>query len=202
MKIIYDLDGTLICSKKRLHELFLDLLESGNIEYLAYWNYKFSGSNNQAILRDHFGYSTIQINIFLRNWMAKIESDYYLDMDTIVPGAIETLENYSRNNELYICTARQSITQVHKQLKNLGIFGFFRGIFVTEQKASKDEILNNSDILFTKKDWLIGDTGHDINAGKKIGTQTCAVLSGFMSEASLATYSPDLIIENITFFDG
>ena len=200
MKIIFDLDGTLICSKKRLHELFLDLLESGNIEYLAYWNYKFSGSNNQDILRDHFGYSTTQINIFLRNWMEKIETDYYLDMDTIIPGAIKALDKYSKNNELYVCTARQSVAQVHKQLKRLGIFRFFRGIFVTEQKASKDEILNKSDILFTKEDWLLGDTGHDITSGKKIGTQTCAVLSGFMSEASLRTYSPDLIIKNITLF--
>ena len=53
----------------------------------------------------------------------------------------------------------------------------------------------------TKKDWFVGDTGHDINTGKKIGVQTCAVLSGFMSKRVLTSYSPDLIIEDFTTLD-
>lgn len=201
MKIIFDLDGTLICSKKRLYELFVDLLNSDHIDYITYWNFKFSGANNQDILRNQFGYSKFQVDIFLTDWMKKIESDYYLDMDMIIPGAIKALEKYSKNNELYVCTARQSVTQVHKQLKMLGIFGFFQGIFVTEQKASKEKILKESGILFSRNDWLIGDTGHDINAGKKIGIQTCAVLSGFMPATSLSAYSPDLMIQDFTCLD-
>ena len=48
---------------------------------------------------------------------------------------------------------------------------------------------------------MVGDTGYDINTGKRIGTNTCAVLSGFMSERSLGDYSPDLMIENVTYLD-
>ena len=75
MKIIFDLDGTLLCAKKRLHELFLDLLEGEHISYYSYWNHKFSGSKNVDILRNCFGYVDAKIDIFLINWMNKIESD-------------------------------------------------------------------------------------------------------------------------------
>ena len=201
MKIIFDLDGTLICAKKRLHELFLHLLKDEYINYDRYWSLKFSGNNNTDILRNHFDYSEAKIDMFLISWMNKIESDYYLDMDVIIAGAKKTLEKYREDNELYICTARQSVSQAHKQLRNLGLFDFFKEVLVTEHKASKEEIIKRSGIVFLKDDWIVGDTGHDIITGKKIGVNTCAVLSGFMSKRSLGNYSPDLVIENVSCLD-
>ena len=201
MKIIFDLDGTLICAKKRLHELFLYLLKDEHIDYDTYWEHKFSGSKNVDILRNYFDYSDAKIDMFLISWMNKIESDYYLDMDVMILGAKKTLEKYREDNELYICTSRQSALQAHKQLKNLGVLDFFQEVFVTEHKVSKEEIIKGSGIIFSKEDWIVGDTGYDINTGKKIGVNTCAVLSGFMSERSLGDYSPDLMIENVSCLD-
>jgi len=201
MKIIFDLDGTLICAKKRLHELFLYLLKDKYIDYDSYWNLKLSGNNNTDILRNHFDYSEAKIDMFLISWMNKIESDYYLDMDVIIAGAKNILEKYREDNELYICTARQSVSQANKQLRNLGLFDFFKEVFVTEHKVNKEEIIKRSGIVLSKDDWIVGDTGHDIITGKKIGVNTCAVLSGFMSEQSLGNYSPDLIIENVSCLD-
>ena len=48
---------------------------------------------------------------------------------------------------------------------------------------------------------MVSNTGNDINTGKIIGTNTCAVQSGFMSERSLGDYSPDLMIENVTYLE-
>lgn len=201
MKIIFDLDGTLICSKKRIHRLFIDLTKATNFEYKTYWNLKHQGKRNEDILRDQLNFSELEIENFLKNWMIKIETDYYLDMDTLIPNAVKALINLSENHDLFICTARQSILQTHKQLKKLSIFNYFEDIFVTEQKADKFHKLSGSNITFTKNDWFVGDTGHDINAGKKIGVHTCAVLSGFMSKSSLISYSPDLIIDDFTSLD-
>ena len=201
MKIIFDLDGTLICSKKRIHRLFIDLTKATNFEYKTYWNLKHQGKRNEDILRDQLNFSELEIENFLKNWMIKIETDYYLDMDTLIPNAVKALNNLSENHDLFICTARQSILQTQKQLKKLSIFNYFDDIFVTEQKADKFHKLLGSNITFTKNDWFVGDTGHDINAGKKIGVNTCAVLSGFMSKSSLISYSPDLIIDDFTSLD-
>lgn len=201
MKIIFDLDGTLICSKKRLYRLFIDLTEAVNFEFKSYWNLKHQGKRNEDILRDQLGFSELEIENFLKNWMIKIETDYYLGMDTLIPNADKALENLNKNHDLFICTARQSILQTLKQLKKLSILNYFEDIFVTEQKADKFHALLSSNVAFTRKDWFIGDTGHDIDAGKKIGVQTCAVLSGFMSRSSLISYTPDLIIEDFTSLD-
>lgn len=197
MKIIFDLDGTLICSKKRLYELFCNLIQSRDLSFSDYWNLKYIGNSNQDILRERFDYTKAEISNFVNGWMKKIESDYYLEMDTLIDGTIEFLERIIQNNSLYICTARQSTCQVAKQLESLSISKYFENIFVTEQKNSKAELLKNSGLKFTKHDWIIGDTGHDIITGKEIGINTCAVLSGFMSLDALIGYSPDIIVANI-----
>ena len=75
---------------------------------------------------------------------------------------------------------------------------FFEEIYVTEQKLSKEELMFRSGIDFSGEDWFVGDTGHDINTGKKIGIKTCAVLSGFMSRSALEDYKPDLILNNVS----
>ena len=201
MKIIFDLDGTLICSKKRLYELFCNLIQSRDLSFSDYWNLKYIGNTNQDILRERFDYTKAEISNFVNGWMKKIESDYYLEMDTLIDGTIEFLERIIQNNSLYICTARQSTCQVAKQLESLSISKYFENIFVTEQKNSKAELLKNSGLKFTKHDWIIGDTGHDIITGKEIGINTCAVLSGFMSLDALIGYSPDIIVANIAKID-
>ncbi len=201
MKIIFDLDGTLICSKKRLYELFCDLINSRELSFSDYWEFKFSGCSNQDILKNVFDYPEEKINKFFTLWMDKIEDSYYLEMDTVIEGLQEFLEKVSINNQLYICTARQSVVQVKAQLKNLAILEFFEDIFVTEQCSTKTELLLNSGMVFSENDWFVGDTGHDIKTGQQLGIKTCAVLSGFMSESALKGYEPDSIINNVTLLD-
>ena len=201
MKIVFDLDGTLICSKKRLHELFCDLVGNRDLSFDSYWQLKFDGNSNQDILKNQFSYSDEKVDVFVADWMSKIETDYYLAMDSPIEGLHGFLQKISEKNELYICTARQSISQVEKQLKKIEILEFISKVFVTEQNFSKVDLLINSDLAFNSEDWFIGDTGHDINTGKQLGIKTCAVLTGFMSENALRSYSPQLIIDNVTYFD-
>lgn len=201
MKIIFDLDGTLICSKKRLHALFCDLVKTDKLSFDAYWNLKFAGYTNQEILKNKFGYSTDKINFFVHHWMLNIESNQYLDMDSLIVGVDKFLCEMNKINELYVCTARQSAPQVIEQLKKLGILDFFKKIFVTEQIKSKKQLLIDSGLVFSSQDCFVGDTGHDIMTGKELGMVTFAVLSGFMSEAKLQLYSPDHIVNDITVLD-
>ncbi|MBE0440416.1 MAG: HAD family hydrolase [Gammaproteobacteria bacterium] len=200
MKIIFDLDGTIICSKKRVHELFSDLIGSRQLSFSDYWDLKFSRKSNQDILKNKFNYSDNKIEYFLNNWMDLIEDDRYLEMDTLIDGVKEFLVGISKNNELYICTARQSIQQVEKQLNRLDIYHFFQDVLVTEQKYSKKDLLFNKKLMLDKQDWIVGDTGHDIITGKELGIKTCAVLSGFMSQDALVSYCPDILIQDVTSF--
>ena len=201
MNIIFDLDGTLICSKKRLHLVFCDLVKTDELNFDAYWNLKFAGHTNQDILKNKFGYSADEVQLFVEHWMLSIESNQYLDMDSLIVGADKFLCKMSKTNDLYVCTARQSVPQVIEQLKKLGILDFFKKIFVTEQIKSKKQLLIDSGLVFSSQDCFVGDTGHDIMTGKELGMTTFAVLSGFMSGAKLQLYSPDFIVNDITVLD-
>ena len=198
MNLVFDLDGTLICSKRRLYELFCDLSERNDLTFSKYWDLKFAGRSNQDILKDNFGCVELVVEEFVNNWMKMIENDHYLQMDTLIDGVASFLENVSRAHSLYICTARQSASQVTKQLARLSILNFFESVLVTEQKYTKTELLKGSGISFSKDDWMIGDTGHDILTGKEIGVKTCAVSSGFMSKEKLLSYAPDLISDSVS----
>lgn len=198
MKIIFDLDGTLICSKKRLHELFCDLVNSRELGFSAYWDLKFNGYTNQDILKKKFNYTEGLVSEFVNDWMSKIETSHYLNMDVLIKDASKALHGFSQYHDLYICTARQSTEQAVLQVKNLGISGFFKQIFVTEQTKSKVELINASGLYLAPDDWFVGDTGHDILAGKALNIRTCAVLSGFMSVEALKVYCPDYIISDIS----
>lgn len=198
MNIIFDLDGTLVCSKKRVYELFCDIVESREICFSDYWRLKFIGKNNQVILREKFDYSEDNVIFFVDRWMNEIETDFYLEMDTLINGVLPFLEQVSQEHLIYVCTARQSTSQVTKQLARLSILHLFEDIFVTEQKFTKAMLLKKSGLKFSKADWMIGDTGHDIVTGKEIGINTCAVLSGCMSEMKLREYNPNVILKNVT----
>ncbi len=200
MKIIFDLDGTLICSKKRLYDLFCFLVDDNKLSFSAYWDLKFAGHTNKEILVEAFGFSSIQVQVFLEKWMALIETDQYLKLDKVIEGIPRFLLDLKKEHRIYLCTARQSMAMLAVQLNNLAIADHFEQIFITEQRVSKEQLLIDSGLGFGSEDWIVGDTGHDILTGKALGLRTCAVLSGFMSEASLAKYEPDLILPYVHNF--
>lgn len=45
---------------------------------------------------------------------------------------------------------------------------------------------------------FIGDMDHDIQAGKKAGTKTAGILTGYHSRKKLEQEKPDFILENLS----
>jgi len=200
MKIIFDLDGTLICSKKRLYNLFCYLVGDDRLSFSAYWDLKFAGQKNQSILAEIFFYTKDEVQDFVSKWMCLVETEEYLKLDKVIQGVPSFLSEIKKEHSLYLCTARQSVARVEEQLSYLSISDCFEQVFVTEQRFSKEELLRKSGLKFHKHDWIFGDTGHDVVTGKALGIRTCAVLSGFMNKASLEAYEPDLILPYIHNF--
>lgn len=197
MKLFFDLDGTIIDSKTRMFILFQNLVNQSRLSYDEYWSLKRNGSVHKQILKYYFNYSIFQIEEFEAKWMTLIETEELLDLDICFDFTYDVLEKLSSKAQLYIVTNRQSRDRTIIQLKKLGIIHFFSDIFVTEQKNDKSTIILNR-IIVDKNDYMIGDTGHDILAGKKLGINTIAVTSGFMNKLNLEKYKPDIILQNIS----
>lgn len=200
MNIVFDLDGTLIDSRLRLYRLFQFLALNSTLTYDQYWAFKKNKVSNESILKTELGYGHDQVVKFVENWMDLIESPNYLSLDSNFDGMHKALADLKEIGSLYVCTARQLRQPVQEQLSRLNLLQFFKEVFVTEQKYSKDSLIAANVKNLCSNDWLIGDTGKDIMVGKILGMKTCAVLTGFLNRKSLQGYEPDLIVGSVVDF--
>ena len=201
INIFFDLDGTLIDSKLRLYKLFQFLINESKLSFNEYWELKKNKIGHEKILTDLFNYDTDRINNFKRKWLLLIENEELLSYDTPFEGVTPFLNNLNTRSDknLFIVTARQFKQKTFTQIESFGWDNIFRQILVTCAKHEKHSLINCS-IKISNSDWFIGDTGKDIQTGKVLGINTCAVLSGFLSEEKLLEYQPDLIINNVVEF--
>lgn len=201
MNIIFDLDGTLIDSKQRLHQLFLHLAPRCALTYEQYWERKKNKITNEDILKQEYGYPEEAVDAFVADWMQRIEAPEYLNLDTNFEGMHETLDRLNKQHRLYVCTARQKRAPVMHQLERLQLLPHFHAVLVTEHKSSKKDLVRAQVPDLSGNDWAIGDTGEDILFGKALNIRTCGVLTGFRSRQTLLSYEPDMILNAAVEFD-
>lgn len=196
MQIFFDLDGTLIDSSKRLYLLFQSLVPVSGFTYDDYWALKKEQIDHNSILINKFNYDNDQVAEFEKEWMLKIEDDNWLKLDEPFKGVTEMLKVLSIKHSLYIITNRQYNKPVYDQIDSFGWTTLLKYVFITNQAMDKSTIIRNYTHPDTN-DWLIGDTGTDIQQGKILGTRTAAVLSGFRSKENLQRYDPDCIVDSV-----
>jgi phosphoglycolate phosphatase len=200
VNIIFDLDGTLIDSKQRLYSLFKRLAPSSSLSYGQYWEFKHKRISNETILKRELAYEDDEVIAFVKEWMRLIETPEFLKLDVNFQGMHETLLRLKEHADLHVCTARQLREPVVGQLDRLNLLPYFRTIMVTEQKHSKESLIAAHVLNLGAGDWMVGDTGKDIQVGKLLNMKTCAVLSGFLSRESLLDYEPNLILDSAVDF--
>jgi phosphoglycolate phosphatase len=200
MNIVFDLDGTLIDSRRRLYELFQILAPTQGLSFSKYWALKRQKISNEKILSEMLGFDDDMVAKFVDDWMRQIETPEFLALDTNFPGMHQTLSALGQLANLHVCTARQSRAGVLAQLERLELRAFFASVLVTEQRYQKEWLIRSEVEGLSALDWLVGDTGADIVVGKSLGMRTCAVLTGFLSEASLRPYGPDRLLESAAQF--
>lgn len=200
MNIFFDLDGTLLDSRQRLYQLFQELVVDSKFSFDDYWELKRNKISHKQILLNQFKYTEKKYLEFEEEWMSKIELPEYLDKDIPFEGVTLFLENVKQNHCLYLVTARQSKILAENQIKKLGWENIFVEILVTLQKQEKHQLISDN-VIVNSEDWLIGDTGKDIQTGKLLGIKTAAVLSGFLNEKQLLYYEPNIILDYVTHFN-
>lgn len=193
VNIIFDLDGTLIDSRPRLYSLFQQLVPASKLSHESYWAFKREKISNEMILARKFGWDAIAIERFVADWMEYIEAPEYLTLDKNFPGIHAALERLETQARLHVCTARQHRQPAVDQLDHLRLLPYFKSVMVTEKSHTKKDLIRSLPDL-GREDWIIGDTGKDIQVGQEVGIRTCAVLSGFLSEKVLKSYKPEVIL--------
>lgn len=196
MNIFFDLDGTIIDSRERLYVLFQKLVQESSLTFDEYWHLKKNKISHKQILNEMFNYTKENFNKFEQIWMSEIESPEMLALDKPFKNIEECLNKLSEN-KLYLITSRQFKDNAINQLNSLNLLKYFEEILVTEQKYEKAYLIKHH-CKITPNDYIVSDTGKDIQTGKKLNIKTIAVLSGFLSKEKLLEYNPDKIVEDVT----
>lgn len=181
-RIAFDLDGTLLDSRKRHALLMHDILcrKGFNISVDGLVAFKADGQNNIAWLQSQgiTGELATEIN---KEWIERIETPEYLRFDELYPQAKENLKLLSKDNTLYLITARNNEASVRNQIFALGISQYFEGIKVVPSGKQASE-LKTSFLLDKGINFMIGDTEVDFNAAMNANCEFRVCLEGFRSK--------------------
>lgn len=183
--VAFDLDGTLLDSRKR-HQVVMDdvlrqfdiSLDTGDLV-----EFKRQGKNNVDYLISK-GIDEKLAKEIQKKWIEDIEKSEYLKNDILYPDTLETLDMYAQTNDLILITARTNIIGVHDQLEYLGLKKYFKEIFVVQTGASAIE--EKATILKEKNAILmVGDTSSDAQAAHLAGVSFKFHDDGFHSRENI-----------------
>ena len=201
--LIFDLDGTLVDSKRDLtasvnhirHQFDLPVLTEEEIA-------RFIGNGALTMIRRALGPKATESNVqtglqmFLSYYRA-----HMLDYTTLYPGVRETLEALA-GSRLAVLTNKP----VHfscAMLDGLGIYRHFAAVYGGNSFDHKkpDPVGIYQILSDTKgqreKTWMIGDSAVDVLTGRNAGVMTCGVTYGYATE-TFKDAQPDFLIDRFS----
>lgn len=191
-KIAFDLDGTLLDSRQRHIKVMEDILKKHKIDLSAenLVIFKSDGFSNRDWLLSH-NVLQEEVEDIVQEWIENIEASYYQQFDVLYPRTIPLLKQLSKNNDLYLITARNNRKLVYEKLRELGILTYFNDVCVVD--PLDNPALKKSNFIQTYKiDAMIGDTEVDFNAALVAGIKFYATIDGFRSERFWRKYDVEL----------
>ena len=201
--IIFDLDGTLVDSKRDIAAAQRwVLVQLGVHSYQPEELYPLIGKP----LSETFS-TLLPADLHERIPEAiELYKDYYppraLDTTTLFPGVKETLETLSGRG-IRLATATTKLTAgTRRVLTHLGIAEHFAQIQGSDNIPFKPDPFIITKILedqsWEKSDTLmVGDTDNDILAGKRADVPTCGVTYGSLTKEQIEQLNPDIIIHSL-----
>ena len=201
--LIFDLDGTLVDSKKDLTASINHIRQQFDLPLLTEEEIaRFIGNGALMLIRRVLGPKATENNVqaglqmFLSYYRA-----HMLDCTELYPGVRETLERLT-DCKLAVLTNKP----VHfscAMLDGLGIYKHFAAVYGGNSfDHKKPDPVGVFQILSDTKGsrehtWIIGDSSVDVLTGRNAGIKTCGVTYGYATE-TFKDVPPDFLIDNFS----
>jgi phosphoglycolate phosphatase len=205
--LIFDLDGTLVDSKKDLtasvnhvrNQFGLPVLTEEQIA-------RFIGNGALMLIRRALDTKATEENVqaglqmFLSYYRA-----HMLDSTSLYPGVRETLDHFA-DSKLAVLTNKP----VHfscAMLDGLGIYKHFTAVYGGNSfdKKKPDPVGIYQILSDTKgqreRTWMIGDSAVDVLTGRNAGVKTCGVTYGYATE-TFNDAQPDFMVDRFSELQG
>ncbi len=198
--LLFDLDGTIVNSTYDIGDAMNHTFQIFGKPSIPYEDIPaMVGGGIKSLLRNGFGE-----NIDLAQ-VHQVFSDYYatnyVNKTRPYEGVIDTLDQLTAIKKgIYSNKPHELTIGIIEQLNLMQHFDWVQGAQpnIYKPKPSPKGIfhaLDQLDIL-PSETLFIGDSTHDIVAGKNAGTDTCAVTYGYRSKEMLLAEKPDFMIDS------
>jgi phosphoglycolate phosphatase-like HAD superfamily hydrolase len=205
--ILFDLDGPLLDVSFRYFQVYREVSRKLGLPVITkkdYWKAKRVGLSNVQLIKEYVPQcSQDQLQEFPKLWLSRIEEPHYLELDRVQKGARDIIRQLAEHHDLYLVTLRRNRQTLLQQLTEIGLYDPFlkiiSGSTCSDGENPKVSLLQK--VLHpSPKDWILGDSEIDIQAGKAFHIHTCAVLNGIRDRERLSAYAPTVIIAEIGQF--
>jgi phosphoglycolate phosphatase len=205
--LIFDLDGTLVDSKKDLTSSVNHVrLNFGLPQLTEHQIASFIGDGAQMLIRRALGpeASEADVQSGLQLFLSYYR-DHMLDQSVLYPGVSEVLERLG-DFRLAVLT-NKPIRFSRMMLEGLGILKRFAAVYGGNSfERKKPDPIGIHQILadtsgHAAATWMIGDSAVDVLTGRNAGVKTCGVSWGYAAPSFEHT-PPDALIDHIEELEG
>jgi len=126
------------------------------------------------------------------------EAIYQVEEPKAYEGVRDVIERLNFLGINMIILSSQLQEKLELEVECYGLSGYFKVVHgdVHDKTEVIDEILKRNNFSL-KQTVYVGDMTHDIEAGKKAGVKTIAIIWGYQDEVKLKKANPDYIINHI-----
>jgi len=197
--LIFDLDGTLVDSKKDLTASVNHVRSTFHLPELTEYEIStFIGDGAQMMIQRALGADAgpADVHAGLQLFLSYYR-EHMLDQSALYPGVDETLERLG-DFQLAVLT-NKPIRFSRTMLEGLGILHRFAAVYGGNsfERKKPDPVGVFQILTDTKgqpeKTWMIGDSAVDVLTGRNAGVKTCGVSWGYATDSFKAT-PPDFLI--------
>lgn len=198
--IFFDLDGTLLNIDNRWYQLHLDLSKYYNFRPLSKKDYleeKKNGLKEEKII-EKTDIQDKKIILYVKKRIKLIETQKYLQFDSLKAGVTELLDKLLINHRLILVTKRTKINNCLNELKKFHLLSYFSKILITKQGEKYLIIKKNFKIDEIKNALFIGDTEQDFQQARILHCKNILITDGARKKNQLEKLRPDHIVDSIS----
>ena len=201
--IIFDLDGTLIDSKRDIAFAVNETLKKMGLSPIPQEEvYGYVGNGVRPLIEQTMANNGMEGDLptaidHFREFYIK----HLLDTTIMFDGVREVLEHFRADKKMAVAS-NKPFRYVEKILDGLGMSGYFssvKGGDNVEAKKPAPEMLHTilEETGFGKEECVfIGDSGVDIRTGKNAGIKTVGVTYGFRPMEEIMENEPDCLVDS------
>ncbi|MES1187760.1 MAG: HAD-IA family hydrolase [Myxococcales bacterium] len=201
--VVFDLDGTLVDSRRDIAEAANYALEKAGLQRLPHDELESYVGDGAPLLMARA--ARLEVMDLKTAAMVADFLDYYaehpIDHTTVMPGGLEALDAL-RELPLGVCTNKPRRTSL-AVLRGLGLEARFKGVVagddLPKRKPDPSMVIESARLLgvAVQSIVMVGDGPQDVLSGRAAGAFTVGVRGGIQALERLTASAPDLLIDTL-----